>query len=485
LRSIIVTGSLRHGEDHSKSIDIIEALHSGISAKKPSRFLPVFHKVPNLKPTDDNQDELPTIATVPNEAEGEARRVIAGNMRWSNAVAALRHRNFRLFFFGSAISLIGTWMQTVAEGWLVYSLTSSPMALGLVRFLHTVPVTGLTIVGGAIADRMDKRRILTITQFVSMFLALLLGALVLTDSIQLWHVAIIGLALGVAHSFDIPARQSFIIEMVGKKDLMNAIALNSSMFNGARVIGPAIAGVLIGITGVGICFLINGFSYIAVIAAYLAMRLPKFVPHQGNSTIRQAMMEAVRFVMSDRVIRSILLIVATVSLFGWPFSVLMPDYAVEVLHLKGTGYGFLMATNGAGAFLGAVSLMTIGNYSHKGRLLFFGLVVFCLSLIGLSLVKTVWLAATLLALIGWSMILFFATANTLIQLSVPNSLRGRVMGIYSFCFIGISPFGSLLAGFIAKSHGSSFVIGSGAVVCLLVGLVVFASVLFREPKTGV
>ena len=420
--------------------------------------------------------------SVPAGTEGEPRRFVAGRIRFQNALAALRHRNFRLFFLGSALSLIGTWMQTVAEGWLVYELTGDPLALGFIRFLHTVPVTGLTLVGGALADRMDKRRILLRTQTGSMFLALALFGLVVSGKVEVWHIAVIGLGLGLAHSFDIPARQAFLIEMVGKKDLMNAIALNSSMFNGARIVGPSIAGLLtgaagwLGLTAMGAlagCFLFNGISFLGVIVAYLAMKLPKREVTSKSKPIGQATREAIRYVLSHRELRSILFLVTIVSLFGWPYSVLMPIYAGDVFGLKATGYSYLMAANGVGAFLGALSLTTLGDYPNKHRLLAGGFGVFCLGLLILAQVSDGITAGFVLALIGWAMIFFFATANTIVQINVADDLRGRVMGIYSFCFLGISPFGSLLAGWAAKVWSAPLTVGIGAGICAVAGLLVF------------
>lgn len=418
--------------------------------------------------SNENADDNPQSASH-GEADddlGDLGSARGDGSGWLPGLAALRHRNFRLFFVGSAISLIGTWMQTIAEGWLVYELTNSPLALGLVRFLHTIPVTGLTLIGGAIADRFSKRPILLTTQTVSMCLAFALAGLVYFEKVEVWHVAILGLMLGVAHSFDIPARQSFIIEMVGKKDLMNAIALNSSMFNGARIIGPAFAGLIMVVVGMAGCFFINGLSFLGVIIAYLFMKLPERRVVKSQKSIRQATLDGVSYVRNHAFLSRIMCLVIVMSLFGWPYSVLMPVFARDYLDLQGSGYSFLMAVNGLGAFLGAISLALLGNYPHKLRLLLGGLLGFSLSIIIFSLSRHVVTSAIILAVTGWFMIIFFATANSLVQLTVPDELRGRVMGIYSFCFIGISPIGSLIAGVLASWIGAPTTIFAGAIVCL-------------------
>ncbi len=360
-------------------------------------------------------------------------------------------------------------MQTVAEGWLVYELTSSPFALGLIRFLHTIPITLLSLVGGAVADRLDKRRILLVAQSVSMLLAFLFFLLVHWHLIAYWQVAVLGFCLGTANAFDIPARQSFVVDMVGKEDLTNAIALNSSMFNGARIVGPALAGLLIAWVGLAGCFLFNSLSFLAVIGGYLAMRLPVNGARATQMSIRQATAEAVRFVVGHRTLKAILSLVAMVSLFGWPYSVLMPVFARDVLKVGASGYGYLMAANGVGAFFGAITLASLGEYPRKRHLVFGGVFGFSVMILIFALSRSVWLSAAALAGAGWFMIIFFATANTVVQTRVPDELRGRVMGIYSFCFIGVSPVGSLLAGSIARWTSASFSLALGAVVCLAAG----------------
>jgi MFS family permease len=254
-------------------------------------------------------------------------------------------------------------------------------------------------------------------------------------------------------------------------ELLRRGALNSSMLNGARVLGPAVAGVIIGIAGLASCFLINGLSFLAIIVAYLLMRLPPHTVRKGNQTLKQATFEAVRYVVGERFLRSVLVLVMTVSLFGWPYAVLMPVIARDTLGLQASGYSYLMALNGIGAFLGAVMLATLGDYEKKPRLLFGGVIGFSLTLIVFALSRNVVLAAIALVLAGWFMIIFFATANSVVQLGVPDALRGRVMGIYSFCFIGLSPIGSLVAGILAKLFSAPFTILLGAILCLGVAMI--------------
>lgn len=408
---------------------------------------------------------------MPPDVAGGQRQVVVGGISWRNTFLAFRHRNYRLFFGGQLVSLVGTWMQMVAEGWLIYELSNSSFTLGFIRFLNTIPFTALTLIGGVVADRFDKRRILLATQVVAMVLAFLLAGLVHAGVVKVWHVAVLAFCLGIANAFDVPARQSFVVEMVGKEDLMNAIALNSSMFNGARVFGPALAGVLISLVGIAGCFFLNGLSFMAVIAGYLAMRLPKHAMKEESQSLREATREAFRFVASNRSLRAVLALVAIVSLFGWPYSVLMPVFARDILHVGATGYGLLMAANGTGALFGALSLAVIGDGVHRRKLIFTGVFGFSAMTFLFALSTNVWLSGAALACAGWFMIVFFATANTSVQLRSPDALRGRIMGIYALAFIGLSPVGSLMAGAVAHATSASLAISGGAVICAMAAFV--------------
>ena len=427
--------------------------------------------LPENDPIQAPESNEPTIATVPADTVTQPRFVIAGAMSWRKTFAAFRHRNYRLFFGGQLISVIGTWMQQVALGWLVYTLSNSAFTLGAVRFLSAIPVTLFTLVGGAMADRFEKRRIVILTESTAMVLAFALAALVHFGVIKIWQIALVGFLDGMTDAFDIPTRQSFVIEMVGKDDLMNAIALNSSLFNGARVFGPALAGVLIGVIGLTGCFFVNGLSYLAIVAAYFAMRLPAAAPRAERKPVWHETVEALRYVRGHRFLLGIISLVTIVSLFGWPYSVLLPVFARDVLHVQASGYGYLMAANGVGALFGALTLASLGDSVARRKLFYGGLFGFCIMLAVFALSHVYWLSALALAGSGFFMIIFFATANTAVQTRVPDDLRGRVMGIYALAFLGLTPFGSLLAGAIARATSASFAVSLGAVICLVAGLV--------------
>ena len=391
---------------------------------------------------------------------------------------ALTHRNFRLFSFGQAVSLTGTWMQTVAQGWLVLELTNSPFYVGLVSALGSLGVLLFSLYAGVVADRTDKRRTVLTTQSLSMLQAFALAALVWTHAITIGHVVALAAFLGVVNGFDIPTRQAFVVEMVGKDDLMNAIALNSSLFNATRIVGPAIAGVLIGTLGVGACFFVNGASYIGVIAALLAMRLPPFIPRGATATAWAGFREAVRFIRSDRRVSTLVGLTAVLSIFGFPFLVLIPVFARDILRAGATGYGILMAAVGLGAMLGALGVAVLGLRIAKGRLLVAAGTSFG-ALVALFAASPAFsLSVALLALAGCAMIVNNALTNTLVQTIVPDHLRGRVMGFYSFVFVGMAPLGSFQAGAFAERIGTPWAVAAGGVVCALA----VAAAAWRVPE---
>ena len=422
------------------------------------------------KPTP-NQSE-PAGASLPVDSLEQTQRLVTTRIHWRNTFVALRHRNYQLFFGGQLVSLIGTWMQMVAQSWLVYQLSNSALVLGFIGFLGAIPITLLTLPAGALADRWNKRRILIATQTASMLLAFVLAALVYFHIVHIWHVAVLSLLLGITNAFDMPTRQSFVVEMVGKDDLMNAIALNSSMFNGARMFGPALAGLLIKFIGTAGCFFLNGVSFFAVIVAYFVMKLPTTAPGIEHRSIRHATAEALRYVRRDRTMCAVLTLVSVVGLFGWSYGVLMPIFARDVLKVGADGYGFLLAANGVGAFLGAITLASMGNHPHHRRLVLGGLVGFCVMITLFALSRNFWLSSLALAGSGSFMIIFSATANTAVQLRAPDELRGRVMGIYSLAFIGLTPFGSMLAGSIAQITNAPTTITLSAIVCVIAALIV-------------
>jgi MFS family permease len=398
----------------------------------------------------------------------------AGQFRFG----ALAHRNFRLFLSGQGTSLIGTWMQNVAMGWLVLELTNSPFYVGLVSALGSLGVLVFTLYAGVVADRTDKRRTVVLTQTLSMLQAFALAALVWTHTVAVWKVMALATALGVVNAFDIPTRQSFIVDMVGKEDLVSAIALNASMFNAARVVGPAIAGTLIGLAGVGACFFLNGVSYMAVIWSLLAMRLPPYAPQPARVSAWTGFREIVTFIRGDRRVSTLVVLTALLSVFGFPFLPLMPVFARDVLHATAGGYGVLMAAVGVGAMFGALAIAGFSRRIPKGRMLLAGGTAFGLLVAAFTLSRWFALSVGLLAVAGCAMIVNNALTNTMLQTLVPDRLRGRVMGFYSFVFVGLAPLGAFQAGVFAERFGAPLAVGAGALICALA----VATAAWRVPE---
>lgn len=431
-----------------------------------------------------DESRRPATATIPNTEAGDVRRQPVGKVDWSDAFSAFRHRNYRIFFAGQVISLIGTWLQSTAEGWLVYQLSGSSVALGFIRFANMLPFALLALGGGIIADRHARRTILLFTQSASMVLALLLALLVYLGVIQIWHVAAIAFALGLVNAFDVPARQAFVVELVGREDLINGIALNSSMFNLARVVGPAVAGLLIGVIGMAGCFLLNGLSYIAVIVGYLLLRLPKFEKRPDPPPFREAIGEAYRYIAGNGPLRNIMILVSTFSMFGVSFAVLMPVFAKDILHGDAKAFGILMAFNGGGALLGGLALASFGKRFRRRTLIYVGLFGCCVLLAGFALSTVFWLSCALLLGAGFFMITFLATANTATQLRSPDELRGRIMGFYTLCFLGLGSVGSMITGLLAKLLGAPGAVLVGSAVCIVVGLLLFRRIIRLPPVAG-
>jgi MFS family permease len=394
---------------------------------------------------------------------------------------ALRHRNFQLFFSGQLISLIGTWMQSIAESWLVYRKTGSALLLGATAFASQIPVFVVAPLGGIVADRFNRQRVVIGTQISSMILALVFATLTLTGLIQVWHIFVLALLLGVVNAFDIPARQSFLVDMVGKEDLMNAIALNSTMFNGARIIGPSIAGILVARIGEGWCFLANGLSYIAVISGLLMMRVTKPARLASHGPALAHLIEGYRFARHTAPIRSLLLLLGLVSLVAMPYTVLMPVFADQILHGGARGLGILMGATGVGAMFGALTLATRSGVLGLGRWVAFSCGGFGLFLAAFSFSHHFWLSAALLLPVGFCMMLGMSSSNTLIQAMTPDHLRGRVMAMYTMMFMGMAPFGSLFAGAAAEHLGATFAVSVGAVACIGAAFLFF----FHLPKIRV
>jgi MFS family permease len=390
---------------------------------------------------------------------------------------ALRHRNYRLFISGQLISLIGTWMQSVAESWLVYRLTGSAVLLGVVGFANRIPVLLFSTVGGAVADRYNRQHIVIATQVASMCLAGMLAFLTLSGLVQVWHLLAIAAALGIVNAFDIPARQSFVVQLVAREDLQNAIALNSSMFNGARIVGPAVAGVLVATVGEGWCFLGNAVSYVAVIAGLLMIRTsapPKVEPPRSAFA---HVAEGFRFAWGSRPIRALLLLLGLVSLMGSPYAVLMPIISDQSFHAGPRGLGILMGAAGVGAFIGALSLARRTTLRGYGRSIAYSAIGLGTSLMVFSAAGRLWVAVALLVPVGFAMMTQMAATNTLIQSMVPDALRGRIMAIYSMMFMGMAPVGALLAGVLAERFGAAPTVALGGGFCVAGGLLL----LWRLP----
>jgi MFS family permease len=386
--------------------------------------------------------------------------------RFKITLRALQYRNYRLFFVGQLISLVGTWMQMVAQSWLVYRLTGSSFLLGSVGFASQIPVFLLAFIGGSVADRYNRHKIVIGTQIASMVLAFVLAILTLTNAIQVWHIFVLSALLGVVNAFDMPVRQAFTVELVGKEDLMNAIALNSSLFNGARVLGPAVAGILIAGIGDGWCFFCNGVSYIAVIIGLLMMKMkPRIEPSQSESSVGNVL-EGFRYVRRTRSIRALLILLAIISIVGMPYSVFMPIFADKILNGGAKGLGILLGATGLGALAGSLALAAKKGARGLGKITAYSCAGFAVSLILFSISRLFWLSFFFLIPVGFCFMVTLASTNTLMQIMVPDHLRGRVMSLHVMMFMGMAPFGSLLAGAVAEKLGAPLTIAMGAICCL-------------------
>jgi MFS family permease len=376
-------------------------------------------------------------------------------------VRSLRHRNFQLFFSGQLISLIGTWMQVIAEAWLVYRLTGSSLLLGVVGFAGQIPIFLLAPLGGLAADRWNRHHVVIGTQACSMILAFILAILTLLHVIKVWEIVALAALLGAVNAFDVPARQSLLIDMVVRDDLMNAIALNSSMFNGARIIGPAIAGILVARIGEGWCFFANAASYIAVITGLLMMKFGPLRTALRDSSPYEHIAEGFRYVRRTRPMLALILLIGLVSLVAVPYSVLMPIFADRVLHRGAHGLGILMGSTGVGALLGALTLAVRRRVQGLGRVVGYSAIGFGVSLILFSFSKSFWLSVALLVPVGYAVMLEMSGSNTLIQAMVPDELRGRAMAMYTMMFMGMAPIGSLLSGVLADAIGAPWTVALG------------------------
>lgn len=393
----------------------------------------------------------------------------AGIERLKPMLRALRSRNYRLFFFGQGASLIGTWMTQTATIWLVYHLTGSALMLGIVGFANQFPNFVLTPFAGVWVDRWDRRRTIVITQILAMIQSLSLAFLALTGTIEVWQIIVLAAFQGGINAFDMPARQSFVVKMVDQReDLSNAIALNSSMFSGARLLGPAIAGLIIAATNTGVCFLIDGVSYIAVIAGLLAMRLPPQPPasEKPRETLWYSLKEGFDYAFSFQPIRSILLLIALVSLVGMPYMTLAPIFASQVLHGGPETLGFLMASSGLGALFSAVYLSSRPSALGLSKLIAIAPAMFGSALIVFALSRVMWLSMLAVLLIGMSLVLQHTSGNTVLQTIVEDDKRGRVMSFYMMAFTSTVTFGNLVAGSLATHIGAPNTLIIGGVLCI-------------------
>ena len=398
---------------------------------------------------------------------------------FTDGFRALRHRDFRLYFGGQFVSLIGTWMQSVAQGWLMHRLTSSPMMLGLLSFAQFIPVLPLALHAGVIVDRIPRRTLLLWTQSLQLLQAVLLAVAVATDLVRPWMVLVFAFVYGIVNTFDLPARQSFVVDLTGKEDLPNGIALNSAAFNAARILGPAVAGVLVASVGEAGCFAFNALSFVAVIVSLLMMRpLPRIESSTPRASVAETLREGLSYAWATPTIRQLLVLLSVCAGFGFQYNVLLPVYAREVLHAGAHEYGWLFSAFGAGSLIAALRMAVTRERWALRRHLVIGLVSGAVGLLGFAWFHTLPAMIGFAALAGFGLILYVASTNTLIQLTVEDRYRGRVMSLYTLFFVGTAPFGALLAGFIAQQAGAPVATTVCAVV--LLGGALWVSVRLRE-----
>jgi len=380
---------------------------------------------------------------------------------------ALKHRNYRLFFSGQSVSLIGTWITRIATSWLVYRLTNSALLLGLVGFCGQIPTLLLAPFAGVVIDRWDRHRILVWTQVLSALQSLALAVLALSGTITVEWVLFLQIVQGVINAFDTPARQAFVVQMIeDRADLPNAIALNSTMVNGSRIIGPSIGGIIIALVGEGWCFMIDAISYVAVIGSLLAMRVTRTAPTTSSESILGELRTGFRYVTGFPPVRTVLILLAIVSAMGMPYTVLMPMIASQVLHGGPHTLGFLMTATGCGAVAGALYLASRTSVLGLGRVMVVATLAFGLGIIGFGLARSLWIALLLLPIAGAGFMVEMASTNTILQTITQEHLRGRVMAFYAMAFLGTAPIGSLLAGVVADRIGPSATIVAGGVACI-------------------
>lgn len=389
-------------------------------------------------------------------------------LSWKKTFSALQYPNYKLWFRGQLISLLGTWMQVTAQGYLVFELTHSPVYLGYVGFAYGIPSWMFMLYGGVLADRVSRRKLLIITQAAMMFFSVILAVLTFTNMILPWHIIVLAFCLGIANAFDAPSRQAFVNELVAREDLTNAIALNATMFNVGTAIGPAISGITYAFFGPAWCFTVNAVSFIGVIIALYLMKIPagNYIPKENSSHLSE-LKEGLKYVAKHKIIRTLILLVGVISLFGMSFATLIPAWAVKILNGDATTNGFLQSARGLGSLSSALFIASLGRFKFKGKLLTIGSFIFPVMLFIFSFMR--WLPLSLLLLVGtgFGLILVFNLANAIVQTLVDDNLRGRVMGIYTFIFFGFMPVGSLIMGTLAEKFGEPEAVLIGSIITII------------------
>lgn len=392
---------------------------------------------------------------------------------WQSTFAGLKHRNYRLWFIGQIVSLFGSWMQMTAQAFFIYELTHSPAFLGLVGFANGLPSWLFMVYGGVIADRFSRKKILIITQTIMMILALILAALTFLNVVQPWHIILLAFLLGIANAFDAPARQAFVNELVPREDLLNAIALNSMMFHSAAAIGPAVAGITYAVLGPGWCFTINGISFLAVIYNLLKMKFAPSPKRINNKSVSKELMDGLRYLMTQKQILRIMLIVSFSTFFGLSIATLFPAWAVKILHGDATTNGLLQGARGVGAVLCSLAIASFSRYISRGKVLIIGLFSLPLFMILFSVNSSFLISSLILVGIGAGIIAVNNLSNGLTQTLVSEEFRGRVMGVYSFSFFGFMPIGALWIGMLAEHFGSPTAIFINSIILLFFSIVIW------------
>src|SRR5512138_1553963 len=412
--------------------------------------------------------ENPTV----EEAEEPAVASALAGREGSAIFSAMRHRNFQLYFGGQLISNIGTWMQIIAQSWVVYQIGHSELILGLVAFASAIPVLLISPWGGVVVDRMPRRRLLMMTQSGAMILAFAMAALNFANVLQEWHVIVLAALLGVVNAFDAPARQAIVPELVGKADLPNAIALNSMMFNSARVIGPAVAGLVLAAVGAAWCFTINGISFLAVLLGLWLMNLPDRRAQQHTSSPWEQLTGGIRYAADNREISALILLSLVFSIFGISYATILPAFVQKILHQEALGYGWVNTATGLGAVTGALLLAHRASHGKRGKILLLTNIAFPLILIAFSFTSCLPLSLLLAYGLGLGFMMQFTTINTLLQTRVDDAFRGRVMGLYTITFFGFAPFGNLLIGYLGEKMGLAIAMTLFAICSLILSQLV-------------